>query len=73
MPTISDVLLFLIKNGPGRTEVQLAEAMFGQSGYQQRVNGNCRLLVNRGLVRRTGEGGPVDPHRYFWKGGAENA
>ena len=65
MSTIIEVLQFLIENGHGRTEAQLAEAIFGQEGYQQRVNGDCRLLVDRGKVERRGDGGPADPFRYF--------
>ena len=65
--TILDVLLFLIRSGPGRTEAQLAEAMFGRNGYQQRVNSDCRLLVSSGKVERRGTGGPADPFTYFPK------
>ena len=61
---IADVLLFLIEKGPGRTEAELAEAIFGRAGYQQRVNGDCTLLVSRGQVERRGSGGPSDPYRY---------
>ena len=61
---IADVLLFLIENGPGRTETELAEAIFGGQGYQQRVNGDCSLLVSKGKVERCGAGGPADPYRY---------
>ena len=62
---IADVLLFLIKKGPGRTEDELAEAIFGQASYQQRVNGHCRMLVTQRLVERRGCGGAKDPFRYF--------
>ena len=64
MTTISDVLLFLIENGPGRTEMELAQAIFGRDGYQQRVNSDCNFLLNRGLVERRGEGGPSNAYRY---------
>lgn len=64
MTTISDVLLFLIENGPGRTETELAQAIFGRDGYQQRVNSDCIMLLNRGLVERRGEGGPSGAYRY---------
>jgi hypothetical protein len=67
MPTILDALQFLIENGPGRTEAELARAIFGRDAYQQRVNGDCRLLENRGLVERRGTGGPGDPFTYFPK------
>ena len=63
--TIYGVLKFLIEKGPGRTEAQLAEAIFGPSGYQQRVNQDCQLLVNRGEVERRGLGGPGQPYTYF--------
>jgi hypothetical protein len=63
--TILDVLEFLIRNGPGRTEVELSEAIFAERGYQQRVNQDCALLTNRGRVERRGGGGPSDPYRYF--------
>lgn len=63
--TLADVLRYLIENGPGRTESQLAEAIFGNLGYQQRVNADCRLLESRGRVERRGSGGPTDPYRYY--------
>jgi hypothetical protein len=65
MLTIGDVLVFLVQNGPGRTEAELAEAIFGDRAYQQRVNQDCVLLVNRGLIERRGKGGSSDPYRYF--------
>ena len=55
----------LIENGPGRTEVELADAIFGRHGYQQRVNGDCSLLVSRRQVERRGADGPADPYRYY--------
>jgi hypothetical protein len=65
MPHLSAVLVFLIQHGPGRTEAELAEAIYGDKAYQQRVNGDCRLLVDRGVVERRGTGGPGDPFKYF--------
>ena len=65
MATISDVLLFLIKNGPGRNETELAEAIFGKGGYQKRVNSDCNLLLIQGKVERQGAGGQLDPYRHF--------
>ena len=63
--TITEVLEFLITNGPGRTEAQLADAIFDKNAYQQRVNEDCRLLVNRGRVERRGIGGADDPYKYY--------
>jgi len=67
MVHLADVLVFLIKNGPGRTEAELSEAVFGDRAYQQRVNGDCRLLVEQGAVERRGTGGPGDPYKYYVK------
>ena len=63
-----EVLAFLIENGPGRTESELARAIFADKAYQQRVNQDCQLLLARGLVERRGSGRPADPYRYFPKG-----
>ena len=65
MTTISDMLLFLIENGPGRTETELALAIFGRDGYQQRINSDCNLLLHRGLVECSGVGAPSDAYRYY--------
>ena len=46
--TIGEVLEFLIRKGPGRTERELAEAIFGPGAKQQSVNQDVRLLVGRG-------------------------
>lgn len=62
---IIDVLDFLIQSGPGRTESKLAEAIFGKDGYQQRVNQECSLLVNRGRVECQGAGIAGDPFTYW--------
>lgn len=63
--TLRDAIVFLVQHGPGRTEAELAGAIFGKAGYQQRVNPDCRLLVGRGTIVRRGEGGLQYPYRYF--------
>jgi hypothetical protein len=60
-----DVIEFLILQGPGRTERELAEAIHGNNAYQQQVNQDCKLLFQRGKVERRGHGGPADPYRYY--------
>lgn len=63
---ISDVVKFLIESGPGRTQKQLSEAIFGErDGYQQRVNWECRSLAESGQVVKKGAGVPGDPFTYF--------
>ena len=64
METIADRLLVLIRNHPGRTERELAETLFGQNGYQQRVNQVLRSLIKEKRVRRQGRGGSGEPFRY---------
>jgi hypothetical protein len=60
-----DVILFLVESCPGRTEAQIAEAIFGSKAYQQRVNPDCRRLVDMGQIERRGFGGPGDPFKYY--------
>jgi hypothetical protein len=65
--TQMDVLEFLIQKGSGRTEAELARAIFGDRGQQPMVNQDCRLLSSEGRVERRGDGGIHDPYRYFPK------
>lgn len=62
--TIYSALLFLIEKGPGRTEGELAAALFGREGCRTRISFDCRLLEQRGLIQRTGSGVARDPYRY---------
>ncbi len=64
LPTIADVIKFIVSHRPGLSESELSFAMFGER-VQQRVNSDCRLLAGRGLIERRGSGGPSDPYRYF--------
>lgn len=60
-----DVLQYLIEKGPGRTEAELARAIFGERATQQMVNGDIALLIGRGNAVRRGSGGPADSYRLF--------
>lgn len=60
-----DVLQFLIEKGPGRTEIELARAIHGDTAYQQQVNQDLRMLVDEGKIKRRGMGGTNDPYRYW--------
>jgi hypothetical protein len=62
-----DVVCYLVEQGPGRTAVQLAQAIHGSSGYQQQINQDCEMLAHLGAIGRRGAGGPADPYRYFPK------
>ena len=64
-----EVVKYLIEKGPGRTALEIAEALFSSSGYQQLVNQDCYRLANGGGVERIGSGTPGDPYRYYPKQG----
>ena len=63
--TILEVVRFLIQKGPGRTQEQLAEAIFGRGGRQARVSSECLQLVNAEDFDARGTGVRGDPFRYF--------
>lgn len=65
MITMLKVVKFLIENGPGRTAKELAEAIFVDPGYQQRVNQDCDTMCTSGEVERRGTGDLADPYRYY--------
>lgn len=65
MPTKQAVLEYLVTQGPGRTAVELAQAIHGKSGYQQQVNQDCEMLAHIGKIERRGNGGQTDAYRYF--------
>jgi hypothetical protein len=66
--TIADDIVALVRRKGHRlnlTEEDIAEMLFGQdNAYQQRVNSDCRLLINQGRLVRHGKGGPGDPCTY---------
>jgi hypothetical protein len=57
----------LVSRRSGLTETALAEALFGASVYQQRVNSTCRRLIKQGRLERHGSGGVSDPFTYSLK------
>jgi hypothetical protein len=67
MPIKQDVVLYLIIQGPGRTAVELSQAIHGYKGIQQNANQECEMLARAGKIERRGAGGPADPYRHFPK------
>ena len=58
----------LVEEQPGLTQLELSKELFGaEKGYQQRVNEDCRLLVDGGKIEQRGQGGSADPYRYYRK------
>jgi glycosyltransferase A (GT-A) superfamily protein (DUF2064 family) len=64
MATLSEVLVFLIEQGPGRTETELADAI-GDRALEHEISAECRRLVDQGKVRRRGTGSLFDPFTYY--------
>ena len=65
--TVADDIMALVKRKRRLhlTEEDIADMLFGQDkAYQQRVNADCRLLVQEGRLVRNGRGGPDDPYTY---------
>jgi hypothetical protein len=58
-----DVLQFLVGKEPNRTEVELARAIHGDAAYQQQVNQDIRMLIDRGEVERRGSAAPASASR----------
>lgn len=69
MVTVAFRIEELVANEPGMTEAQLSQTIFGDEGYQQRVNSNCRRLIAAGKIERSGDGGRLDPYKYRLAGG----
>jgi hypothetical protein len=58
----------LIARSPGLTEAEIATALFGDAGTQQRISKACASLIKSRRIERSGKGGRTDPFRYFPKG-----
>jgi len=66
--TVQERIKERIMERQGLTEAELAHAIFGMDGYQQRVNSTCRRMIARGEIERHGDGGPADPFTYHLSG-----
>ena len=64
MATLSEVLVFLIEKGPGRTEAELADAI-GNRALEHQVGAECRRLADQEKIRRRGTGSLFDPFTYY--------
>ena len=45
-----DVLLYLVENGPGRSALELAQAIYGERGSELRVQQDLMRLVGAGEI-----------------------
>jgi hypothetical protein len=64
---VADKIEVLVTRSPGLTEAEIAAALFGDTGSQQRVNKACMDLVKSRRLERGGRGGRSNPFRYFPK------
>ena len=64
MAALSEVLVFLIEKGAGRTETELADAI-GDRALEHQISAECRRLVDQGKIRRHGVGSLFDPFTYY--------
>jgi len=55
----------VLRDRSGGTATELARALYGSGGYQERINPALRMLCASGRASRQGSGGPGDPYRYF--------
>lgn len=60
-----DVLLYLIENGPGRSALELSQAIYGEQGGELRLKQDLVRLVTSGEIERRGFGTLADPHSYY--------
>lgn len=58
MPANVDVILWVVHHRPGITELELSEAMFGESN-QSRVHQECDLLESKKLIERRRSSSPM--------------
>lgn len=63
--SLADLLQLLIGYGPGRTDVELAQAVYGSGVEKRSVMLTLQLLEARSMVTREGDGSPEQPYRYF--------
>jgi hypothetical protein len=59
-----DVLLYLIENAPGRSELELSQAIYGDAASRLRVQQDLARLVSSGEIERRGIGSLTDPYSY---------
>ena len=65
--TLLSAVYHQVFTGPGRTELELTRARFGEELLYSRVSLQIRKLMKMGKIYREGRGGRSDPFRYFSK------
>jgi hypothetical protein len=60
-----EVLLYLVENGPGRSALELLQAIYGDEASELRIQQDLGRLVSSGEIERRGIGSLSDPHAYY--------
>jgi hypothetical protein len=60
-----DVLLYLVENRPGRSALQLSQAIYGDEASELGVQQDLGRLVSSGEIERRGVGTLTNPHSYY--------
>jgi hypothetical protein len=59
-----DVLLYLVETEPGRSAVELAQAIYGERTTELRIQQDLLRLVSCDEIERRGIGSLTAPHTY---------
>jgi hypothetical protein len=65
MPTQRSRIENFVKEWPGKTQREISIGLYGKTGYQQRVNQDCAMLVATKRIEQRGAGGQADMFRYY--------
>lgn len=60
-----EALLYLVENRPGRSALELSQAIHGDEAGALRVRQDLEKLVSSGEIERRGIGSLSDPHSYY--------
>jgi hypothetical protein len=60
-----EALLYLVENRPGRSALELSQAIHGYEAGALRVRQDLEKLVSSGEIERRGNGSVTDPHSYY--------
>jgi hypothetical protein len=59
-----DVLLYLVENGPGRSALELSQAIYGERATELRVQQDLTRLVSSDEIERRGIESLIEPDTY---------
>ncbi|HEX4676342.1 MAG TPA: hypothetical protein VH209_13490 [Steroidobacteraceae bacterium] len=60
-----DVLLYLVENRPGRSALELSQAIYGDEASELGVQQDLGRLVSSGEIECRGIGSLTDPYSYY--------